>query len=968
MTEFEYLARGKGSPYGRQRVYFTCHPNDFDSCFDEISQIVLKKYDCTIWYYRDSSDDEKEYALRISEMQLFIIPITQNFLLGQCRARNFDLPFALEHNIPVLLLMQTPGLDEPFAKECGDLHYIDKNACDGTTLTYEQKIHKFLSMTLVSDELIQKIREAFYARIFLSYRKKDRILANKLMGLIHDIPFCRDIAIWFDEYLVPGQSFNNAIAEAMRSSQLFVLCVTETLVEEGNYVQTTEYPKARELSLPIMPIAPEEMTPEQIKLLKEKYVGIPECIDSDNLEQLTSRFYMSFTDIAVAARADDPMHLFFIGLAYLNGIEVEVDHSRATDLITQAANQNYWPAMEKLANMYKIGEGVVRNSEKSLVMYENLIKEILGNSDDKKLLDVHCDLLRLLLDSGLLFRYKHMDCLKRHTMSAMEVASKLKLSSSENFKIYSLLAFVNEHDERVADKFIKEALRFLPEVYEDDDQTLAEEAFFYSQLASMYYQRSAGLIVYHFSTNPIHAQRGKLAEQYITKAIGLLQNLYEKDPIRWKVNYVDALYIFCSMNYSQPFCDDLTLVEAIEHAIELYRELCKDNAVLYATKLAALCRDSGDYLAYDIDIVWETTWGFRLDLNSENYVPGMPEQQIPPRPALEDGSEEYDFRRIRKALSLMRYSVALYEDYIAKGQDDCWLDLAQTYFCLSRLLHCLSEWARNIQEDDIEEICVRLLKDSFDGYRKMLAAIRKCALIISVKHYNFECERDSSSNQSNGAGGQLSEKDLVEFERRAYEINPFAECYNFAVGLSDNGLDEESMLLHEELYRFFKEVHHGADPVLVSMNLYAYACSKSDVDEVLSLLLEIDDTKKKMECSQSKRNGILFDYYYKIAQCYTEKGDPIAADGYFAKAKKAKSYFTPYQHARFNMLWATSKKDAEDLVGSEKLVWEGLECLMSMEDMPADLWNELSCEYASLLIRMGREKEANAWLKEMLVD
>lgn len=42
MKEFEYLTRDKISPYGRQRVYFTCHPEDFDIYFEEISKIVLK--------------------------------------------------------------------------------------------------------------------------------------------------------------------------------------------------------------------------------------------------------------------------------------------------------------------------------------------------------------------------------------------------------------------------------------------------------------------------------------------------------------------------------------------------------------------------------------------------------------------------------------------------------------------------------------------------------------------------------------------------------------------------------------------------------------------------------------------------------------------------------------------------------------------------------------------------------------
>ena len=70
--------------------------------------------------------------------------------------------------------------------------------------------------SLVSDEMAEKVRAAFDAYIFLSYRKKDRKYANELMRLIHKNDFCRDIAIWYDEYLVPGEDFNNAITEALK--------------------------------------------------------------------------------------------------------------------------------------------------------------------------------------------------------------------------------------------------------------------------------------------------------------------------------------------------------------------------------------------------------------------------------------------------------------------------------------------------------------------------------------------------------------------------------------------------------------------------------------------------------------------------------------------------------------------------------------------------------------------------------
>ena len=50
------------------------------------------------------------------------------------------------------------------------------------------------------------------------------------MRLIHKNEFCRDIAIWYDEFLTPGENFNDAIKEALQKSGLFVLTVTPNLV------------------------------------------------------------------------------------------------------------------------------------------------------------------------------------------------------------------------------------------------------------------------------------------------------------------------------------------------------------------------------------------------------------------------------------------------------------------------------------------------------------------------------------------------------------------------------------------------------------------------------------------------------------------------------------------------------------------------------------------------------------------
>ena len=57
-----------------------------------------------------------------------------------------------------------------------------------------------------------------------------------------------------------------------------------------------------------------------------------------------------------------PEHNFFIGLAYLGGVDVEVDRERALELITMSAEEDLPEAMLKLIAMYTDGIGVGRDS------------------------------------------------------------------------------------------------------------------------------------------------------------------------------------------------------------------------------------------------------------------------------------------------------------------------------------------------------------------------------------------------------------------------------------------------------------------------------------------------------------------------------------------------------------------------------------------------------------------------------
>ena len=239
-----YKTSGKSKPERKPRVYFSCHPDDFEAAFPLITEDILSNGYCVIWYdeefadlvhepEEESVDDEfprpEEEAgddelpdltpeEAIKEMRLVVFAVTSKFLHEKNRAKDLELPLALENHIPVLPIMLENGLGGEFSNTCAKIQVVSKYVADPTATPYEEVLKTYLDSVLVGKELAERVKTAFDAYVFLSYRKKDREHAKRLIHLIHEKKEFRDIAIWFDEYLVPGERFNDAIRDAFEKS------------------------------------------------------------------------------------------------------------------------------------------------------------------------------------------------------------------------------------------------------------------------------------------------------------------------------------------------------------------------------------------------------------------------------------------------------------------------------------------------------------------------------------------------------------------------------------------------------------------------------------------------------------------------------------------------------------------------------------------------------------------------------
>ncbi len=387
------------SPVGKAKVYFCSHPEDHQLYFSEVSAELLHYQDCSIWYIahrlEKSGDD---FWFDLSQMSLFVIPVTRRFLEGgHCGIEECN--FAIEHNIPILPLMQEDGLEEKFNRVLGNLQFLSKYDSDPTSIGYGEKLKKYLDAVLIGDELSARIRAAFDAYIFLSYRKKDRFHAQKLMRLIHKNEACRDFAIWYDEFLVPGENFNDSILTALKKSNLFALAVTPNLVNEPNYVMTTEYPMAVKNNKPIVPFL---MVDTDRALLEKKYPSIPESVDPASVSDPRGNFSNLLSRVAIRRQPKDPSHDFFIGLAYLGGIDVEVDHGRAVEMITSAAEAGLEEAIEQIAFMYRSGNGVRRCGSTAVNWQSRLSSLVQSKYESEKTTELLIRYTEILSDLGVL--------------------------------------------------------------------------------------------------------------------------------------------------------------------------------------------------------------------------------------------------------------------------------------------------------------------------------------------------------------------------------------------------------------------------------------------------------------------------------------------------------------------------------------------------------------------------------------
>lgn len=494
--EFQYKTKDRANPTGKPKVYFTCHPQDFDRAFEMICADIFASHDCAIYYTTDMGIDipEENRETDLNCMNLFVMPVTFRLLREPNRAMDSDFRFAMERHIPVLPIMIESGIDEFYSApdKFGALQYLNPFSSDLTEISYQEKLKNYLEAVLISDETAKRVREAFDASVFLSYRKKDRRLANELMRLIHSRDELRDIAVWYDEFLTPGESFKKNIDRMLHDSQLFTLLVTPNLLEEPNgkpnFVMGEEYPEVKKISNETgMPILPAEMEPTDKSALAEKFAGLPSCVNTND-ETFLNELLQTLSGIAKRVNDDEPIHNYLIGLAYLEGIDVERNAERAYSLIQSAAESGLILAMEKMVDLLSTGTGCDYDFSKA-VLWKKKVVDYYSNIHDLDCLEKKAILYEELAD---LLEIQNEKSAGRYYQFALDV---YKLYAKHDLKCFvrmlkcanKLIEHLMANENRILTNFIaNDLLNDLeirkPQSYNENTYLYAEMYFFLSVL------------------------------------------------------------------------------------------------------------------------------------------------------------------------------------------------------------------------------------------------------------------------------------------------------------------------------------------------------------------------------------------------------------------------------------------------------------------------------------------------------
>jgi len=133
--------------------------------------------------------------------------------------------------------------------------------------------------------------------------------------------------------------------------------------------------------------------------LKRSYADLPDCVNVRDRAGVSDALLRAIQNLARQPHEHDSRHNYFIALAYLHGIDVEIDREKALELLASSAEAGLPEAADQLVDLYYHGIFVGRDYAQAGIWQQRKI-EILRSQPDltpAAQLDL-ADALRLMAD------------------------------------------------------------------------------------------------------------------------------------------------------------------------------------------------------------------------------------------------------------------------------------------------------------------------------------------------------------------------------------------------------------------------------------------------------------------------------------------------------------------------------------------------------------------------------------------
>lgn len=249
---------------GIKTVFISAHPADRYEWLDGVVEAIEGTGECVAIYNHAPSDTDKELP---GGIDVFVILASVKYFTWANSGYASEYAAAVRDKIKILpiLIEGNQNTVDLVNMRLGKIQYIDATE------------NKEFAMSELAAHLTAKEREVdrTLPSVFISYRKRDSAELDTLVGELERFPESDKINVWYDKIIAPGENYSDSIMRELRGCDLFVLLVTPSILEAGNYVHRVEYKEAKALGKRIIAV---EAKKTDRTCLQQMYDALPRCV------------------------------------------------------------------------------------------------------------------------------------------------------------------------------------------------------------------------------------------------------------------------------------------------------------------------------------------------------------------------------------------------------------------------------------------------------------------------------------------------------------------------------------------------------------------------------------------------------------------------------------------------------------------------------------------------------------------